>query len=82
MAEVKAAIIKSKKKMKPKICPAAPILEKTAGRVIKVRPGPAPGSNPKANTAGKITRPAKIAIDVSDVTTYLATRGISSSFFR
>ena len=36
---------------------------------MKVNPGPAPGSKPKANTAGRIRNPAITAIRVSsDVT--------------
>ena len=78
MAEVKAAIINKVKNIKPNRCPEGPILARTAGIVIKVRPGPAPGSKPKAKTAGKITKPANIATDVSLTTIYLAERGISS----
>ena len=34
------------------------IFMKTAGNTTKIKPGPWPGSKPKANTAGKITKPA------------------------
>jgi len=52
----------------PKKAPKG-ICENTAGRVMKVSPGPAAGSKPKAKTAGRIRNPAITAINVSrDVT--------------
>ena len=44
-------------------------LLKVAGRTLKIRLGPAAGSNPMANTAGKIASPARIATPVSSTIT-------------
>ena len=41
------------------------IMSKTAGRVMKTRLGPAPGSTPKAKQLGKMIRPAMRATRVS-----------------
>ena len=38
---------------------------KTSGKVTKTKPGPSPGFKPYVNTAGKIIKPAEIAINVS-----------------
>ena len=40
-----------------------------SGRVWKIRPGPAPGSRPLANTIGKIASPANKATAVSMIET-------------
>ncbi len=68
IADVHAANDSRMKKMvekntPPDICPNA------SGSVSNTRPGPSAGSSPFANTSGKITRPASIAIAVSAVTT-------------
>jgi len=54
------------------------ICAKTAGKVIKTSPGPAPGWNPKAKTAGKMAKPAMSATMVSNPTTHAVLDGISS----
>ena len=51
------AKMRSKKNSDEKIIPAG-MFTKTCGRVIKIRPGPSPGFNPKEKTAGKIIKPA------------------------
>src|SRR5699024_10330700 len=51
---------------------------KTAGHTTKRRPGPASGSRPKANTAGKIASPARNEIKIFIVTIVKADFGKSS----
>ena len=64
--EVIAANSTSKKNNAPKTNPTG-IESNTAGNVMKINPGPAVGSNPNANTAGKIANPANKAASVSKV---------------
>ena len=52
-----------------------------AGRMLKIRLGPTPGSNPIANTAGKIARPARIAASVSRTITQIDAEKMFCSFF-
>ena len=62
--DVNAAITISRKKIMAKKLPNG-ICSKMEGIVIKTNPGPLSGAIPKANTAGKIIKPAKIAIKKS-----------------
>ena len=62
--EVSAATKKSRKKITAKTTPPL-IFAKRVGTVMKVSPGPAAGSAPKAKTAGKIISPARKATAVS-----------------
>ena len=53
---------------------------KASGSEVKIRPGPPPaGSRPKANSTGKIARPASSAMAVSMPATVTATRGMEMS---
>src|SRR5699024_480374 len=51
---------------------------KTAGNTTNSKPGPASGSKPKANTAGKIASPARNEIKIFIVTIVKADFGKSS----
>ena len=62
-----AAIERRIKNITEKIYPPG-IFTKTPGRVWKINPGPAAGSNQTAKTAVKIAIPAIIAINVSKKT--------------
>ena len=77
--EVNAAIKTRKKNRPPKNIPKGISLNNDA-MVTNNKPGPEFGSIPKANKAGKITRPAKIAIAVSKKTTIPTLPGMSLSF--
>ena len=68
MDEVRAATDSNRKKIAPINQPIG-IWAKTEGSVTKVRPGPDPGSMPKANTAGNTISPPKIATPVSAMAT-------------
>ena len=57
-------------------------LSNTEGNVWKIKPGPAAGSNPTANTAGRIARPARRAIKVSSPAITKEFFGIFESFCR
>ena len=59
--EVTAARNISTKNRRPKICPNG-IESNTDGKVINIKLGPAPGSKPKAKTAGKTAKPAAAKI--------------------
>ena len=77
--EVNAAIKTRKKNRPPKNIPKGISLNNDA-MVTNNNPGPEFGSIPKANKAGKITKPAKIAIAVSKKTTIPTLPGMSLSF--
>ena len=77
--DVNAAINTKKKNNPPKNIPNGISLNKDA-IVTNNNPGPAFGSIPNANNAGKITNPAKIAIAVSKNTTIPTLPGISLFF--
>ena len=77
MHEVKAAMKSSAKNAKEKIAPIG-ICAKTAGSVTNVSPGPEPASMPNAKTAGKMTRPAMKATEVSSSTIVRVSFGMSS----
>ena len=79
MIEVNAAINTRKKNNPPNTIPKGISLNNDA-IVTNNNPGPEFGSIPKANKAGKITSPAKIAIAVSKKTTIPTLPGISLSF--
>ncbi len=68
MQEVKAAAIKSRKKIEPKIWPPGKS-PKAIGSTWNTSPAPAPGSKPCANTKGKMAKPASKATKVSANTT-------------
>ena len=77
--EVKAAINTKKKNNAPKYIPKGISLNNEA-IVTNNKPGPESGWIPKANKAGNITNPAKIAIAVSKNTTIPTLPGISLFF--
>ena len=56
-AEVSVANTTSSINTANRICPSGSFIN-TAGSTTKINPGPCPGSKLKANTAGKITKPA------------------------
>jgi len=58
----------NRKKSAPQSCPSH-ICEKTLGKVTNTRPGPLPGSTPKAKQTGKMMRPAMSAMTVSSTPT-------------
>ena len=64
MADVAAAINTNKKNAKPNRFPKV-IDSKTAGKIPKIKPGPAVGVYPNANTTGKIANPERTATRVS-----------------
>ena len=76
IADVKAAIVSSKKNKAPTKFPAG-IDPNTAGKVINISGGPASGANPKAKTAGIIINPANIAILKSAIDINTAEFGMS-----
>ena len=84
MDEVKAANKTNKKNKIPAKVPI-PIEANTLGKVINIKEGPLPrlaASPPlKANTAGMIIKPAKMAINVSKISTCDVLFSISTSFF-
>ncbi len=68
MDDVNAATASNKKNRIQKKYPPG-ICWNTLGKVMKTNPGPAPGSMPNANTAGKMAMPANSAIPVSAMVT-------------
>ena len=68
MAEVAAAIKTRMKNKNPKNAPKG-MSAKTAGKMEKIKPGPAVGSKPRAKTAGRMAQPDKIAARESSPTT-------------
>ena len=74
--DVNAAINTRKKNKPPRNIPNGISLNNDA-MVTNKRPGPELGSIPKANRAGNITSPARIAIAVSKNTTIPTLPGIS-----
>ena len=79
--EVTPAKRTARKKMTANACPKG-MLRMTDGIVIKRSPGPEFGYIPYANTAGMMTRPARIAANVSKNATYFALLTTSTSDFR
>ena len=77
--DVDAAIKTKKKNKPPRNIPNGISLNNDA-MVTNNRPGPELGSIPKANRAGNITSPARIAIAVSKNTTIPTLPGISLLF--
>jgi hypothetical protein len=73
-AEVSAAMASSTKNSTPNRSPKG-MAENTAGRVMKVSPGPALGAKPKANTAGSTIRPERKAAVLSTRPTVSAEDG-------
>ena len=71
MVEVSAATASKIKKIEPKN-PPPNIFWKMPGRVMNTKLGPLLGSIPKANTAGNIITPARMAIRVSERATETA----------
>ena len=71
IAEVSAAINRMKKNKVPQINPP-PIWGNIVGKTTKIRPAPALGSAPMANTIVKIAVPASMAIAVSRRITQIA----------
>src|SRR5699024_5823084 len=78
-ADVKVANKNNNKKISKKAAPKG-ILSKTAGRTTNNKPGPSVGSNPNANTAGKIANPANNEIKIFIITMVNADLGKSSCF--
>src|SRR5690606_3026071 len=68
IAELQAAIATNTKKITPKTWPII-TLPKAIGSVTNIRPGPALGSRPAANTIGNSARPAVSATTVSSSAT-------------
>ena len=81
MDEDMAAKNTKTKKSSPKKLPNI-IESNTCFKVINMRPGPADGSKSKANTAGMMATPAKIATSVSSIGTIMALFSISCSLPR
>lgn len=79
IADVSAATHNSRKNNADHIWPPG-INANTFGSVMKVSPGPAPGSAPNANTVGKITNPARNAAEVSSNVIMAAAFGKESFF--
>ena len=74
MAEVSAAMSTRKKNRLAKNIPPAGRARNTFGRVLNSSPSSMAGSSPKANTAGKMAKPAIRAITVSRPATMRAER--------
>ena len=81
IAEVAAAKNTKIKKINPNRLPTG-IFSKTEGNVSKIKPGPAPGWKPNANTAGRIATPDKTAINVSNPAITPVSLGILVSLFK
>ena len=71
MALVRAATANNIKNIEAKIEPALPKVLNTLGRTQNTNPGPPAGSNPQLNTAGKMERPAKTAMSVSQTVIHI-----------